>query len=47
MLPQKEIDTRDECNLSASDNLIAPSLPILPVLGENEMKMQLITGEME
>jgi hypothetical protein len=31
----------DEFALSASDNLVAPSLPmLLPVLSENEMKQQ-------
>jgi hypothetical protein len=39
---------RDEFDLSASDNLTAPSSPILfPVLGENEMKQQVCTVEAE
>jgi hypothetical protein len=34
---------RDVFDLSASDNLIAPSSPILlPVLSENEMKQQVL-----
>jgi hypothetical protein len=34
---------RDELDLSASDNLMAPSVPSLsPVLSENEMKQQVL-----
>jgi hypothetical protein len=34
-------EVRDEFDLSASDNLITPSLPMaLSVLSENEMKQQ-------
>jgi hypothetical protein len=36
-------EAREEFDLSASDNLMAPSAPILlAVLSENEMKQQLI-----
>jgi hypothetical protein len=39
MLPMRISALRVEFDLSASDNLIAPSLPILlPARNENEMK---------
>jgi hypothetical protein len=39
---------RDEFDLSASDNLTAPSGPIpLPVLSENQMKQQFVTEEIK
>jgi hypothetical protein len=37
---------RDEFDLSASDNLMAPSVPIsFSVLSEDEMKQQCVTAE--
>jgi hypothetical protein len=39
---------RDEFDSSASDNLIALSLPILfPVVSEHEMKQRGVTAEIE
>jgi hypothetical protein len=41
-------DLRDELDLSASDNALAPSMSILfPVLSENEMKQQVVTAEID
>jgi hypothetical protein len=41
-------EARDVFDLSASDNLAAPSGPILlPVLSENEMNQESITVEVE
>jgi hypothetical protein len=41
-------EVRDVFDLSASDNFIAPSSPILlSVLSENEMNQQVITAEIE
>ena len=39
---------RDELDLTTSRNLLAPSGPIsLSVLSKNEMKQQVVTGEVE
>jgi hypothetical protein len=41
-------EVRDEFDLSASHNLAAPSTPmLLPVLSENEMKLQSVTAEIK
>jgi hypothetical protein len=43
LLPLRSSEARDEFDLSASDNLIAPSLPILfSVLSENDMKASVL-----
>jgi hypothetical protein len=43
MLQLRQREVRDEFDLSASANLMAPSLPILlPVLSENQMKQQAV-----
>jgi hypothetical protein len=48
LLLKRLSEVRDVFSLSASDNLIAPSSPILlPVLNENEMKQQVVTAKNE
>jgi hypothetical protein len=48
MLPLKFKDVSDEFDLSASNNLAAPSLPIsLSVLSQNELKQQACTADVD